>query len=89
MTAKSRELFRQSLLMQLNQAAPYAVPAEILKVGAVSGGFAVTDQELAAELDYLADKQLIAATAKLISPENKRWKITAPGRDALAEAGLA
>jgi hypothetical protein len=89
MNAASRELFRQCLLVQLNQAAPYAVPTGLLKVAAITGGFQVSDQELGAELDYLQGKRLAAEDDKLISPENKRWKITADGRDYLAKQGLA
>jgi DNA-binding PadR family transcriptional regulator len=40
------------------------------------------------EVDYLADKGLVAAEAKVISPEVKRYRTTAAGRDFLAEAGL-
>lgn len=90
MTSTSRELLRQCLLMQLGQGAPYAVPAATLKVYAAAAGFPkLTDQELEAELQYLREKELAAIEQKIISPENKRWKITAKGRDALAEAGLA
>ncbi len=90
MNASSRELLRQCLLSQLGLAAPYALPTATLKVYAVAGGFPkVTDQELEAELQYLREKELAAIEEKIISPENKRWKITAKGRDALAEAGLA
>jgi len=32
------------------------------------------------ELIYLADKGLVAALPKLISPENEAWRITAAGR---------
>lgn len=89
MNAASRELLRHSLLAQLNSAAPYAVPVSTLKVYAVTMGFPkLTDQELAAELDYLNGKKLIEQHAKEISPENIRWKITAEGRDVAAKEGL-
>jgi hypothetical protein len=89
MNAASRELFRQCLLMQLEQAKPYAVPVSVLRVGAVAGGFRVEPAEIEAELGYLKDKGLARESAKLISPENKRWEITATGRDQLAQEGLA
>lgn len=40
---------------------------------------------LAAELQYLADKELIVKAQKTISPENCHWRITAKGRDFYAE----
>jgi hypothetical protein len=40
------------------------------------------------EMDYLADKGLVSVPEKLISPENRAWRITAAGRDHLATRGL-
>lgn len=90
MNAQTRELFRQALLVALAGAAPYSVPTGLMKVHAISGGFGkVEDRELELELDYLREKGLAIVDDKLISPENKRWKITATGRDYLAQQGLA
>lgn len=89
MNASSRELFRQCLLIQLNQAAPYAVPTGTLRTMAITAGFRVTDEECLLELTYLKDKALARESTKVISPENKRWEITAAGRDQLAQEGLA
>lgn len=84
MTPAARELFRQNLLSQLDAVAPSALPVPSLLVGAKIGGFKPTDQEIQAELTYLEDLGLIVAAAKAISPENKRWRITAAGRDHVA-----
>ena len=43
--------------------------------------------ELTAEVQYLVDKGFIAPATKVISPENKAWRITAAGRDELAQRG--
>lgn len=89
MSPASRELYRQCLLIQLNHAAPYAVPTATLRVMAVSSGHRVDEEECLRELAYLQDKGLARESTKLISPENKRWEITAAGRDQLATEGLA
>lgn len=47
----------------------------------------VTQEALDAELLYLADKGLMASVNKPVSPENRAWRITAAGRDLLAERG--
>lgn len=90
MTAEQRELFRVSLLQQLAAAAGVGLPLARLRIGAVHAGFAdATLDAINAELLYLLDKGFVVATEKTISPEIKRWRITAAGRDFLAEQGLA
>jgi len=89
MNAASRELLRQNLLVQLNAVTPAALRVPALQVGAMAGGFDVLQAELAGELAYLADKKLVSTVEKPVSPENKHWRITADGRDYLAELGLA
>jgi hypothetical protein len=90
MNAAIRELLRQGLLQTL---AP--VPADVglgvaaLRVQVVKIGLEHTEPEIATELQYLADKGLVAPVAKTLSPENHRWRITADGRDLLAALGLA
>ncbi len=89
MNPATRELFRHNLLKQLDAVAPHSMPLAQLKVGAQIGGFTPTDAELDAELQYLADKGLVATAEKILSPENKRWRITADGRDHVAANPLA
>jgi len=43
------------------------------------------DSALERELQYLEDKAQVAQVLKGISPENRAWRITAAGRDYLAE----
>lgn len=88
MNAATRELFRQNLIAQLcASGVSMRVPA--LKVGAKAGGFEPSDDQIDAELLYLADKGLVAVADKLVSPELKRWRVTADGRDYAAQEGLA
>lgn len=89
MNPKQRENLRILLLTALNAARPYAVAADAIRLG-LSPQFRNLDiPELQAEIDYLVDKGFVALEGKLISPENREWKITAAGRDFLATEGLA
>lgn len=89
MTPQSRELFRISLLQQLVGVADAGLPLPSLVTGARLDGHAAANEELTrGELVYLQDKGLVALMVRTVSPENKRWRITAAGRDFLAEEGL-
>ncbi|MCD6071958.1 MAG: hypothetical protein K0R17_2252 [Rariglobus sp.] len=88
MNAATRELFRHNLIAQLCANGAPMKPAA-LKIGARAGGFEPADQDLDAEIQYLIDKELVAPVDKAISPEMKRWRITAAGRDYAAQEGLA
>lgn len=89
MNAQQRELFRLALLRVLeanNTERGLGAQALQLLVGAF--GFAMPAlPELRAEIQYLADKGLVEPVGKAISPENKCWRITAAGRDELAQHG--
>lgn len=90
MNAAQRQLLRTGLLQQLAIVAPGTVPLGTLRNGMIVGGFpGIGDAELAAELAYLVDKGLAESPAQLLSPELKRWRATAAGRDYLAEQGIA
>lgn len=52
---------------------------------AAEGHPRLSAETIEAELLYLADKGLVAPVEKLLSPELKAWRITAAGRDVLAE----
>jgi hypothetical protein len=89
MNSESRELLRKNLLIQLEAVTPTALRTVTLKLGAAAGGFEVDDKTVVAELTYLAAKGLVQEAGKTISPENKHWLITMPGRDFVAENRLA
>jgi hypothetical protein len=85
MTTQQREQIRLSILRYCEAADPYGLADELLLQFIRSEGFrSVTAAQLRAELQYLADKSLLAAVPKTLSPENAAWRITAAGRDFLA-----
>ena len=75
-----------SVLRYCESAADYGLATALLRQFLQSEGFrGLTVEGLKAELIYLADKGLVAKLPKVISPENEAWRITASGRDFLAE----
>lgn len=88
MTPELRELFRHNLLIQLAASGSAGLKPAALKVGLKAGGFESADRSLDDELQYLADKGFVSPMDKTISPELKRWRITAGGRDYAATEGL-
>jgi hypothetical protein len=59
-------------------------PALLLQFLRTEGFRSLDLDRLRAEIQYLADKDLLVAPPNLISPEIKNWRITATGRDLLA-----
>jgi hypothetical protein len=89
MNSSERERLRIAILQQLAQVGESGMQLPHILTGAKLAGFPeATSSELASELAYLCDKDLICPIAKAISPENRRWRIVASGRDHLAELGL-
>jgi len=85
-----RELLRQNLLQTAAASAPNGVTLIIFRTYARPSGFhKVTEEQIAAEVQYLVDKELLTPVAKEISPVNKAWRITAKGQDYVEEHGLA
>jgi len=89
MNNATRELLRNNLLIQLNAGGEPGVAFSTLALGARVASFKVTDDDIANEIAYLADKGLAVPVKKTLSPENRRTRITAEGRDYLAAEGLA
>jgi hypothetical protein len=89
MTNSTRELLRNTILLQLHQAGERGAAFSTLALGVRVASFRVTDDEISEELAYLRDKGLAVPVTKMISPENSRTRITADGRDYLATEGLA
>ena len=87
MNAEQRELFRTALLRVLDaNHTRFGLGIQALEHLIAHFGFpnpAIRDLER--ELQYLNDKAHIVAVYKDISPENRTWRITAAGRDFLAE----
>ena len=89
MNPKLRENLRLMVLSTLDASKPFPLCVSDLRIGLASGFRSLGDPDLQAEIDYLVDKGFVRATEKTISPEIKKWTITAAGRDFLALEGLA
>lgn len=83
MSAAQREQLRLSLLRFLaeNPTRFGYNAALLLQMARNEGRPELTRAEVEAELQYLTDKDLIVETDKVISPEQRAWRITAAGRD--------
>lgn len=89
MTSTQLEALRICVLQQLREVGDGSLPISTLVLGAQLKGFTSASEEmLRATLAYLYDKSLVASVEKTLSPENKRWRITAAGIDFLAQCGL-
>lgn len=83
------ETLRINLLLQLRTTSGASLPLGTLVTGARLAAIeGANDDTVRAALAYLQDKELVSAHAPLVSPENRRWRITAGGVDFLAVAGL-
>jgi hypothetical protein len=90
MTATDRETLRHTILSAAEAAKPYGVTLALLSVAVRNIGLrSATTGDIHAEVDYLADKGFLHPEPKALSPENKSWRISASGRDYLAQEGIA
>lgn len=89
MNTQTRELLRINLLRTCASCASVGAGIDLLVTGARTQGFTKADEEVVGdELQYLLDKQFVTRVEKAISPENRRWRATAEGRDELAQHGF-
>lgn len=84
-----REDLRLLILVALAASKTMGVRAETLLVHLTGDVRGLEAEDLDVELAYLADKGFAKIKHKALSPENKRWGITADGRDFLALEGLS
>jgi len=87
MNTEQKENFRNALLRVLEERASdkFGLSLKAVAVFLHQFGFpASSADDINAELQYLADKGMVALVGKPISPENRCWRITAGGRDFLA-----
>jgi hypothetical protein len=89
-TPEAREQLRISLLRFLSaNPSKFGLPVKFLTTHAkMEGRPQLTQDQVEAELTYLADKGLVAELTKAISPEVRSYRITAEGRDYLAALGV-
>lgn len=86
MNAQIRQLLRITLLL-VARSAPLGLTAEFAQVAVRMRSIVAEGEEIREEIQYLVDKGLLTQVDKVISPEIKAWRITAAGRDFLAEGG--
>lgn len=86
MDADIREQVRISMLRYLARADEHGLGQTVLWTFVRTEGFTqVSRPDVGIELQYLMDKGLVTSMAKDISPELAHWRITATGRDWLAQ----
>jgi len=90
MTPQEREALRLTLLRVLNSnKTQFGMAKTLLLAVAKPQGFSgLTGAQVGEELDYLEQKGLAMRVPKQISPELTAWRLSAAGRDYLAEHGL-
>jgi hypothetical protein len=86
LNAIERENLRRAILTVADaNLSRYGLSVTAFKLHVSNLGFPeVSLEQLRPEIDYLVEKELMAAVAKHLSPENQLWRITAQGRDFLA-----
>jgi len=86
MEPEQRELFRTAILRVLDaNNTRWGLNETAISMHVFRFGFQPDRPETQSELAYLRDKGLIAEVTKNVSPENRAWRITAAGRDHLAQ----
>lgn len=87
MNPESREDFRKALLRVLDaNNTRFGLGAKALGHLVASYGFPSPNQDdVKSEVQYLEDKELVSQVMKGVSPENRCWRITAAGRDFVAQ----
>jgi hypothetical protein len=89
MNPARREHVRLSALRYVAASARYGLGTDVILQFIRSEGLReVAKEELEVELQYLAEKGLVTSERKLLSPEIPLWRITAAGRDHVAELKL-
>ena len=85
MTPEMIEQLRINLLNQADAASQIGLTDSAYFQGARTQGYKVDLEAVKTEIDYLVDKELMARVPKAISPNLRKNRITAAGRDWLAE----
>jgi hypothetical protein len=83
------ESFREAILRVLDERASnrFGLSVNAIVIFLAQYGFRnVAIADVNAELLYLQDKMFVAIVGKKISPENTCWRITADGRDHVAQS---
>jgi hypothetical protein len=81
MNAEQKKLLRDALLAALAALAPLSAPLVTLRNAARAAGFALAEEDVAREMDYLEGKGLVEERREELSAAAKRWKLTSDGTD--------
>ncbi|MGE9294125.1 MAG: hypothetical protein ACQKBW_10970 [Puniceicoccales bacterium] len=84
-----RQILRQTILLQLEAAAPAFLPVETLLTGIRAAGYEITERLLRRELTYLDDKRLIDSSLPDLDPADRRYRLGVGGQDFLDANGLS
>ena len=87
MRGQERELFRLALLrvLEANHTRYGLGAAALAHLASIYGFVSLRTEQVWREIQYLEDKGQVVRVDKAISPENRVWRITAAGRDFLAQ----
>lgn len=87
LNSQQREQLRLSLLRFLNDLnGRFGLTTEfLLQLARAEGRPGLILQQVEVEMEYLVEKNQAQELPKLLSPENRNWKITASGRDFFAQ----
>ena len=85
MNSIDREQIRLSILRYAEAAANFYTPRIMLQCLRAEGFAPIETSDVQKECDYLVEKGFIARVEKMISPENAAYRISAAGRDFLAQ----
>ena len=89
MNAEQLGLLRIAILRALLKAEPLSLPFATIHDFALDAGFGdLTHTALAAELSHLVKKGWVDPKENSFSPGQKRWEISADGRDEMERQGL-
>lgn len=81
-------LLRHAILLQLEAADPATLPLGTIRTGLRLAGHNVSENQLQTQINYLAEKTLLAATTPLLDHAHPRYHLTAQGRDYLESQHL-
>lgn len=86
MTHTQRETLRHAILrLGAANVSRWGIGAEAMRLYVQRYAFDLPTEDIAVEMQYLEDKGLLVRVPKVISPDVPAWRITATGRDLVAE----
>jgi len=88
MSPEQRKLLRDALMRALLTLAPLGVSFDTLKGTAKAAGFAIGDDALNREIDYIVKRGLAEPVKVKLSSAALRWTTTADGVEYCEDEGL-